>query len=134
MWVKIWFLTRGEGGLANFWFFWQGGEGGKAIFKFLADKGGWGGLDPPCFCWHNMWTAPQGWTKKTRPHETLTTAGLKFYKEQSNFFLTTSVYFFNKNRVFHGCLKKKKNYFAEKNVNVIGKMFYYFFLTIHDFF
>ena len=24
----------------------------------MADKGGRGGLDPPIFDWHNLWTAP----------------------------------------------------------------------------
>ena len=30
----------GEGGLANFWFFWKGREGGKPISDFGPDKGG----------------------------------------------------------------------------------------------
>ena len=35
------------------------GGGGISHFLILADKVG-GGLDPPIFGWHNMWTAPNG--------------------------------------------------------------------------
>ena len=37
---------------------WKRGGGGAGEILTMADEGGRGGLNPPIFGWHNLWTAP----------------------------------------------------------------------------
>ena len=46
------------GGLGKCWRPLTKGGGGVRQMLTLADKWGRGGLDPPIFGWHNLWTAP----------------------------------------------------------------------------